>query len=570
MTRDHQPLTILRLCGSEPEMGRQHGALQRELGGHEGALGYYPTMPVAMLRGSQPSGPLRTLPELVTPAIEALTRRLYADRPTLQRQRAEAFAVALGLSAGHARHALAMDVLQNLIGFAGRVRVVPEARLIAAQAIPACSSVAVWGEAAAGRSLLQARNFDFPGVGIWDAAPIVVLCTPETGLRYGYASTRGNDAPVVSLWNEAGICLATHTRLHVDIRFGGAAIADLCHEIIRSARTLAEAEAIVRKRPVASTWGLLVSSVHEQSAVLIETTARGVDVTRPDSSWLACTNHYCASSLQRGELAPNSGYTAHSRGRFERLQRAVREGLARGGVTANDLQTLLGDHEDGEQAGLERAAGGVLAQPTSVHSIVMDPGAQRCFVSTSPAPTGKGSYAEVAWDWSRTPGVEFVDPARSLTPPRKPSRFDGGAAAVGYGHFRRAVQLENQGAEPAATAVHIARAAAADPNEATWQLLHAGFAMRSGDLDEANSAINAGLQLEHTAFYRGRFLLWASRLADVRGDAATASGQRRELLALSHPLCASLQDHARADQSKAFDAARLRQVPIQVFMGAVG
>jgi hypothetical protein len=35
------PLAVLRLTGSQVEMGRQHGALQRTLGGHEAALDYY-------------------------------------------------------------------------------------------------------------------------------------------------------------------------------------------------------------------------------------------------------------------------------------------------------------------------------------------------------------------------------------------------------------------------------------------------------------------------------------------------------------------------------------------------
>lgn len=373
-------IAMIRVSGTEQEMGRQHGELQRQLGGHEAVLDYYPRMPVHMLKGSQPAGPLRTMPGLIAPAIDALTRRLHAERPLQQRERSEAFMRALGLPISHARYGLAMDVFQNLVGVAGRIHLVPGARQVAAQALAACSSLAVWGKEAKGAELLHARNFDFPGNGIWDAVPTVVLCTPHQGLRYGYASARGNDAPVVSLRNEAGLCLTTHTRLHQQVRFGGAAVADLCHEIIRSASTLAQAEAIVRQRPVASTWGLLVSSASEQKAILIETTARAVAVTRPEGSFQACTNHYRASQLCDGELAPNSGYTAHSHGRLQRLERAVRE--TEGGLTAEQLQALLGDHEDGELAGLERGAGGVLAQPTGVHSIVMDPAARRCFVST--------------------------------------------------------------------------------------------------------------------------------------------------------------------------------------------
>lgn len=566
------PLAVLHVAGSQREMGRQHGALQRQLGGHEAATDYYREMPVRMLRGSQPAGAMRVLPGFMTPAIDLLTRRLDAHRPAELRERSQAFMAALGRPRSDARYVLVMDVFQNFVGAAGRLGIVPAAARMAGQAVAACSSLVVWGNAARDADLLHARNFDFPGVGIWDAAPTVVMCTPDSGLRYGFASTRGGDAPVVSLWNEAGLCLTTHTRLHRDVGLAGAAIIDLCHEIILNARTLAQAEAIARKRPSASTWGILVSSSAERSSILIELTAKGLAVTRPGltDTHQACTNHYLAEKLQPGELAPNSGYTAHTHGRMLRLKRAVREALPGGGLSAPDLQTLLGDHEDGEIAGCERGAGGVLAQPTGVHSIVMDPGGQRCLVSTGPAPTGRGNYTEVAWDWTKESGVELFDLGRSMLPPRRASRFDAGPGATGYRHFLRAVQLESHGAEPAATAVHIARAAAADPDEPTWQLLHAGFAMRSGDLDEATAALDTGLGREHTPFYRGRLLLWAARVNEVSGLPAEARRQRDELRGLAHPLCQPLQALATMDARRPIAPGLLRQVPIQCMMGAVG
>ena len=564
------PLAVFHLSGTQTEMGRQHGELQRQLGGHEEVAAYYPTMPTCMLTGSAAPGVMRVLPGLVGPAIDRLTRRLYQDRPAEDRARSEAFVKAAGFASVFAQHMLAMDVFQNLVGVAGRIRVVPQARAIAAQAMQACSSLCVWDQAASGAELLHARNFDFPGAGIWDAVPTVIFCTPDTGLRYGYTSTRGNDAAVVSLWNEAGLALTTHTRLHQDVRFGGAAIADLAHDIIRHARTLVEAEAIVRKRGVASTWGLLVSSLREKRAVVIEMTAKGVAVTAPaqGQQHLSCTNHYLAPSLRAGELAPNSGFTAHTHGRLARLERAVRETPT--GLTAQALQALLGDHEDGYTPGLERGAGGVLAQPTGVHSIVIDPAGQRCYVSTGPAPAGRGTYADIAWQWSTTPGVSILDAAQSVRPPTKPSKFDGGAGAAGYAHYARAVSLETHGAEPAATAVHIARAASADPDEPTWQLLRAGFALRSGDLDDAAMALDQGMQHERAPFYRGRFLLWSSRVAALRGQTARATADRAELLALEHPHLGGIHAAAREDVAKAYTRQAAKQVPIQCLMGALG
>jgi hypothetical protein len=55
-------------------------------------------------------------------------------------------------------------------------------------ATPACSTVVVWGAASSDGALRHARNFDFPGNGVWDAAPTLVLCAPTGGQRYGSVS----------------------------------------------------------------------------------------------------------------------------------------------------------------------------------------------------------------------------------------------------------------------------------------------------------------------------------------------------------------------------------------------
>ncbi|HLT37689.1 MAG TPA: hypothetical protein VK034_15455, partial [Enhygromyxa sp.] len=56
------PPMLLRLRGSQAEMGAQHGRLLVEVGGHEQALSFYPRMASAMLSLSIPHrvrGPAR-------------------------------------------------------------------------------------------------------------------------------------------------------------------------------------------------------------------------------------------------------------------------------------------------------------------------------------------------------------------------------------------------------------------------------------------------------------------------------------------------------------------------------
>ena len=68
-----------------------------------------------------------------------------------------------------------------------------------------------------------------------DVAPAFVTCAPDRGQRYGFFTTRGADAPVVTVVNEAGLVIAPHTRWHKGVGFGGAMIVDVIHDLARRA-----------------------------------------------------------------------------------------------------------------------------------------------------------------------------------------------------------------------------------------------------------------------------------------------------------------------------------------------
>src|SRR5271154_877286 len=84
-----------------------------------------------------------------------------------------------------------------------------------------CSTAIAWGDATIDGELVFGRNFDFPGIGVWDAAPAFVVCAPDAGQHYGFFTTRGADTPVVTVVNEAGLVFAPHTRWHRGVTFGG-------------------------------------------------------------------------------------------------------------------------------------------------------------------------------------------------------------------------------------------------------------------------------------------------------------------------------------------------------------
>jgi len=533
------PLAIIRVRGTQAEMGARHGAAVRALGGWEPLAAYYPTMPQRMLLGATRRGAADgAFLAVAQPVFAALLASLERARPEPYLARTRAFADALG-APRLARHLATMDVFQNSVGTLARLGVVPPARAAAALP-PACSSLAVWGTASHDGRLLHARNFDFPGTGVWERVPAVVLCTPKEGLRYGFVTTRGADVPATA-FNEAGLVLTAHTRFHRDVTFSGAAIADLCHDIVRRAATVDEAIAVARERTIASSWGLLVSSAEPRRAVVIETASSGVEVYEPGGEYTATTNHYQTPALRVDEVVPSAAFAYDSKGRYARLEHHARLG----GRTVDDLKAMLGE-QIGFDTGTARPTAGILGGPFTVASVVFDAEDGAVHVAVGDVPTARGPWIRVPWAWDGPP----VEVHRAPEPSPEP--------APAYAAYLHAVHLEQSAADPSEVHAALWRAADASP-QPTYTFL-AGVAALSEDDPGAVDLLVRAAADEPSPYGRGRDLLWASRAADRFGRGALADDLRAALSTIDAPLLAGHHAAARRERSRPY--RRTRGVPV--------
>lgn len=565
-------LLVVRLRGTQPEMGWQHGRILRDAGGWEKASEYYPHLPGRLLADGQPGNALeRWTNQIGVAGIEWALKRMERARPAAYLERTRAFAEALDQDPGLSRYMMIMDVFQNVVGLAGRYRIGPFRRRFASAVPPACSTLMVWGDASSDGEVRHARNFDLPGIGVWDSAPEVVFCEPDEGLRYGFVTTRGADTPGVTAFNEAGLVVTLHTRFHRDVRFDGAAVVDLGHEIVRRAETLADAAFIARERPVCSTWGIAVSSASQRRGIVIETTGRDVVVLQPTpgDDFLMATNRYRHPLCQEGQVASSAAWAEHSDGREARLRAITEAGLERGGLTAADLERALGDHEDPSTPGVERAGGSVVAQPITVKSVVAEPVARRIRVSAGAAPASWGPFAPVAWSWDGEVGLA---PTPETVPTGEPSaielrqgqRFRSGPGARGYAHFVEAHRIEMETHDEDAILTEIERAMTADPDEPTYRFLAGGLLMKKGRYEAAIVHFERGLSTEKAPFRRGQLLLWASRTCDAAGRRVRAAELRAELLALEHRHLAEHHRAARAEARRSYPRRRLRAARVNL------
>jgi hypothetical protein len=520
-----KPLLMARLVGTQSEMGAQHGRLVAADATR--LFDFYATMPERQIGGGMRGIGGSIGRAAIRSIANAWQARLTRERPAELVARTRAFADAVRAAMpdanipGDAVRTLAtMDSMQNCVSLAARGKLGPFAGttpVAIAAATPACSSAIAWGDATADGELLFGRNFDFPGVGVWDAAPAFVVCVPSGAntQRYGFFATRGADAPVVTVVNEAGLVLAPHTRWHRGVTFGGAMIVDVVHDIARRAETLADAERIARERPISSSWGIAVGSAREKSAMVIEVAGPAVEIVRPapGASFLVCANRYRTPALQTGQLAASSAWAMHSERRERRL-RALVDNRARP-LVAEDIARFLGDRHDVDAPEQRRHMGAILAQGLNVHCAVVAPAHRRALVGVDRAPCCEGTFAELAWTWEGGPGAWELGPEGCDTGGFT-ARVRTDVAAphdVATKHVHEAARAYESAHDVTAALASLERAIAADPDDPSLRLPAAWLALEAGMADRAVVHVHAGLARETESYRRGQFLLWGARAA---------------------------------------------------------
>ena len=545
-------LVILDAAGTDPAMGRALGEQSLAAGATPAIVDYYRALPRSLILGAG-GGNIdeRVLVRALSPALDLLVRRLEAKRPAALRERTRAFIDAIGGDARDARFVNVMDLFQNLVGVAGRAGVLRHVRRWRVPA--ACSTLAVWGDATEGGRLLHGRNFDFPGIGVWDAQPTLAFCAPSDGLRYGYVGTLGADVPGVTAFNEAGITVTAHTRLHRRVRFDGRTIVDVGHAIVRGARSLDDAIRIAREVPIASSWGLCVSSARERRAIVLETHGDDLAVVHGDArDHLTCTNRYRHPQTQRGEVMLCAGWACSSDGREAVLARGVQRRSAPLGQAC--IARILASHEDPDVEGHWRAAGPVPAQACTVQSVVVDHDEGAIHLGVGPAPVSEGPWTTVPLRWGEGPRTLHVD---------TPTLEVGSAAQLGaYRSFVEATRLAEIASPMAPIEAALRRAEAQAPEDASYAFLLGGCAARAGRWDDALGHFEHAVGREPNAVVRARMRLWAARVAEASGRPSRASEHRRAIAALRDPRVAGVQRDAEEEGARPLSRSTLRRAKL--------
>ncbi|PJZ76817.1 acyl-CoA--6-aminopenicillanic acid acyltransferase [Leptospira neocaledonica] len=571
MNSETYPLAVIQLKGSQEEMGRQFGEIMNAIGQFEPIFDFYPVMARNLLLGSLPRNNRNFLAKGATSLlVNWMSRRMKKHRPSEFSTRTIAALTAAGRSAKLEKELFTMDSFQNSVGFLGAIQLLPELAHMSPgrspQMIPACTSVAVWGEQSQDGKLYHARNFDFPGVEVWDKRPIVVFCTPEKGLRYGYIACRGADVPGITAFNEAGLTIAFHTRFHKKIGFNGLGVIDFGHKIISEARSIEEAVSIAKKHKINSTWGLIVTNHKEKGpkAAIIETNYGNVDVVYPNlgKDHIVNTNHYQSEKLQEGEIMAAPVFYHHCISRFDRAEQLLSSQKKKKGTSVVDLQNLLDDTIDCS-SGEVRTMGSTIRQITSVKSVVMSAEARKIFVSVGTAPTSSGPYMEIPMAWGE-PGYKLLDlsdskKGKGKKVPKSKNPKEGSAIL----HYKKAMLIND---DPGMGGIDDILLELQKANEEfsgkdpSILFLEAILYLEKGNLNKASFLLEQAESLETSSFRKQQSALWLARTQSVLGKQKIADHFYDKIKNSKTEFSTQVWKHKVFQDKGKYSARKLRQV----------
>ncbi|TGK01130.1 acyl-CoA--6-aminopenicillanic acid acyltransferase [Leptospira semungkisensis] len=559
-------------------MGRQFGEIMNSIGQFEPIFDFYPVMARNLLLGSLPRKNRNALAKGATSLlVNWMVNRMKKNRPSEFSARTKAALSSAGRSPKIEKDLFTMDAFQNSVGLLGMLQVLPElahiSPLKSPQMVPACTSVAVWGDQSKDGKLYHARNFDFPGVEVWDKRPIIVFCTPEKGLRYGYIACRGADVPGITAFNEAGLTIAFHTRFHKKIGFSGLGVIDFGHKIISEARSIQEAVEIAKKHKINSTWGAILTNHKEKGpkAAILETNYGNVDVVYPNlgKDHIVNTNHYQSEKMQEGELMAAPVFYHHCISRYDRAEELLAS-QKRKGTSIVDLQDILDDSID-FSSGEVRTMGSTIRQITSVKSVVMSVEARKIFISLGTAPTGSGPYIEVPMAWGE-PGYKILGLSDTkekksktkLSSSHKKPKTDVGKEEkkdLSIQYYKKAMLINDDpnlgGVEDILSELEKAsQISQADPSLLFMQaVLH----LESGRFKEASYLLEQAENLESSSFRKQQSQLWLARTQSVLGRPRIADHFYNKILDAKPEFSNAVWKKKAADDKGKYSAKKLKQ-----------
>ncbi|MFO0552991.1 MAG: C45 family autoproteolytic acyltransferase/hydrolase [Polyangiaceae bacterium] len=561
---DVSGMRVLDLRGTAEEMGEQHGALLRD-DVARGPVPYY-RRTVERLLG-------KPLGRLSGPAARAIQNvvgsRVARTMPDFARDTIRGIARGAGLDEREFMLGCTMpDALMWVTAQLHRVRDPGPAVAHRLALGLGCTSAIAWGNATRDGKLYHARNLDYHGVDPWPTTATVAFHTPDVGQRYVAVTAAGVGLGGITAMNEAGLTLTVHQHMFTDrTRLGGTPIGVVGDLVMREARSLDDAQAILARHKPIGCWTYLVTSGRERAVLCHEENPeRRVALrTSPNDTTFAYANIYLDPELGSTEVASYGTYWRHNRGRHARANELVRSGAARGDLDARAMASILADAGSDPRCRLRDSIGMVM----TVGSVVFRPEDGALWVGRGPAsadepcaaPTSRGGFVPMSLERGG------FDPDKGSFDTR-PDGEASTAADRAFDAYRRAYVAYLDHGDLDATLEALLTACELAPEQPVYHAVAGIVHVEAGQAGRARELLDRAIALGHPDEERlASFYLWRGRAKDLAGDRSGARADYRRCLAMH----ADAPVHAAAKKGDrvAFDRARAARVHIEMGLGDV-
>ena len=508
---------VLRVSGSDYEMGYQHGQLLRD-SIPKGPLPYFARyvekLLSAGLLGGFGNGPSRAIGAVLSATVG---QRIAKRFPKRVLDAMDGLADGARMSRKELRRAVTMPETYLWVGSA--YKKIFRAPMAPRYGVPilGCTSAIAWGDATTQNRMLHGRNFDYQGVGVWDREQAVVFHEPKDGQPYVSIAAAGVLLGGVTAMNASGLSLVVHQHLAcTDFDLDGLPVGCIGDEIMRHAKTLDDARRLLDSHTPNGAWTYVITSAKENRVMAYEVTSDRRAVVHPSDldskasekgGVFGYSNVYLHKDLQPTEVDFYPSYWRNNMARFHRANARLHE--AYGKVDADVIASILGDTAD------ERCRFSAIAALTTVASVVFDPARGVVYVATGRPPVCNRPY--IAFD------LHARGARRDLANVVGGSRGD--ASAIGaFDAYREAFEAHFNKADVAKAREHVAKARELQPRQPVYAFVSGLLALAGGEASSALESFDHALALGHDDAERvAGFRLW-------RGRALDALGRREEAL----------------------------------------
>jgi len=284
---------------------------------------------------------------------------------------------------------------------------------------PGCTSVA---SPTSEGGFVYGRNLDFAGVGTFDRHPMLLSIEPNPNsgeLRHIVLGADGLLFGGITGVNEAGITFAIHQNFSRDVGVFGVPMILIGELILRSARSLDEAEKILRLHRPASLWTFVMNDLNTGQSLTVEASQKVFLARRSEGMAFAQTNHLMHEESRVFENA-DFGILDNSRFRMRRAFQMLEESSVR---DPSLIARVLSEQAD--KQGKFSAYHDILKGETIQTAIFeREPGKkQMLYLSVDEAPTSSGRYAAIPlqqfWQKENSEDLEIKIVDLALTPKEK-------------------------------------------------------------------------------------------------------------------------------------------------------